>query len=215
MPGITVSAGYGAGGSVIAPMVAELLGLPLLDRAISSTVAGQLNVSVAEAEVGAPRRSLVERLLSFMTPLANDAVAAASDVDPLVLTDEGAAFREEAERIMRDAFSTGAVVLGRAGAAAFRDAPDILRVRLFGPVDARIEQAARLEHVDHDTARERMAQVDGARDQYVRRLYRISVDEPSVFILQLDSTALPVAACADLIVSAYRALLARPGSAGV
>ena len=42
MPGVTISAGYGAGGSVVAPHVARLLGLPLLDRAISSRVAAQL-----------------------------------------------------------------------------------------------------------------------------------------------------------------------------
>jgi hypothetical protein len=58
MPGVTISAGYGAGGSVVAPHVARLLDLPLLDRAISSRVAAQLHVSVQEAEGGAVRRSL-------------------------------------------------------------------------------------------------------------------------------------------------------------
>ena len=47
---------------------------------------------------------------------------------------------------------------------------------------------------------------DQARDQYVRRLYRISVDDPEVFQLQIDSTAIPLEACADIIVAAYRAL---------
>src|ERR1700722_3102332 len=103
MPGVTISAGYGAGGSVVAPAVAERLGVQLLDRAISSAVAAQLNVSQAEAEAGTPHRSLVERLLSFMSPLATDALAT-NDLDPLTLTDEGAAFRKEAERIMRAAF---------------------------------------------------------------------------------------------------------------
>jgi hypothetical protein len=46
MPGVTISAGYGAGGSVVAPEVAGRLGLPLLDRAISSRIAAQLHVSV-------------------------------------------------------------------------------------------------------------------------------------------------------------------------
>jgi cytidylate kinase len=208
MPGVTISAGYGAGGSVVAPAVAERLGVQLLDRTISSAVAAQLDVSQAEAEAGTPRRSVVERLLSFMSPLASDALAT-NDLDPLTLTDEGAAFREEAERIMRVALASGAVILGRAGAAAFRDAPDVLRVRLFGPLQARIQQAAIVEQVDVEVARQRIANVDGARDQYVRRLYRISVDEPDVFHLQLDSTALPLPTCIDLIVSAYQGLLAR------
>jgi len=64
MPGVTISASYGAGGSVIAPAVAEQLNLPLLDRAISSLVAAQLHVSVQEAEGGEMRRSLVEKFLA-------------------------------------------------------------------------------------------------------------------------------------------------------
>src|ERR1700733_4143365 len=135
MPGVTISAGYGASGSSIAAMVADRLGLPLLDRAISVAVGAHLNVTGAEAEAGSPNRSFIERLLTFMSPLANDTLGA-PDLDgssPMPsLSDEGAAFREEAERIMRDAFERGVVVLGRAGAAAFRDRSDVLRVRLFG-----------------------------------------------------------------------------------
>jgi len=73
MPGVTISAGYGAGGSVIAPQVARLLGIPLLDRAISSYVAEQLHVSVPEAESGAIRRSPADRFLTILAPLAEGA----------------------------------------------------------------------------------------------------------------------------------------------
>lgn len=190
-------------------MVADRLGLPLLDRAISVAVATQLNVTVAEAEAGSPNRSFIERLLSFMSPLANDTLGS-PDLDGSTptptLNDEGAAFRDEAERIMRDAFERGAVVLGRAGAAAFRDRPDILRVRLFGAEAARIANGASHLGVDRATARRQLKEVDSARDQYVRRLYRISVDDPAVFTMQLDSTALSPEACAEIIVTGYRAL---------
>ena len=208
MPGVTISASYGAGGSLIAPMVAERLGVPLLDRAISGAVATQLNVSIKEAEAGAPNRSFVERLLTFMSPLASDTLGTPADMNATTgLSDEAALFRDEAERIMRAAFATGAVVLGRAGAAAFRDAPDILRVRLFGPVSARAERVRDGRHLDLAAAVKELKQVDSARNQYVNRLYRISVDDPTVFQLQLDSTALPLEACAELITIAYRALI--------
>ena len=45
MPGITISAGFGAGGSYVAPAVAEALGLQLLDRAISLRIATTMHVS--------------------------------------------------------------------------------------------------------------------------------------------------------------------------
>ncbi|HEX5288575.1 MAG TPA: cytidylate kinase-like family protein [Streptosporangiaceae bacterium] len=215
MPGVTISAGYGAGGSIVAPHVARLLELPLLDRAISARVAAQLHVSVQEAEGGAVRRSLTERFFSALAPLTADVLAVGTDAAPRDLAeppDEAAQFRAQAEAIMRAAMATGAVILGRAGAAAFRDEPGVLRVRLFGPADARIAQAIRLGDVDDEAARQRLAEVDRARAQYVRRLYRADIDDPDLFHVHLDSTVVPLDACAEVIAAAYRAV-ARSGAA--
>lgn len=212
MPGVTISAGYGAGGSVVAAQVAELLGIPLLDRAISSGVAAQLRVSVQEAEGGAVRRSLPDRFLGALAPLAAGVLAASASASPRDLTasaDEAAWFRERAEAVMRAALVSGAVILGRAGAAAFRGEPGVLRVRLFGPPEARIAQAARIESIDEPTARQRLPEVDRARAQYVRRLYRADIDDPDLFHLHIDSTAVPLETCAQLIAAAYRAGPAR------
>lgn len=206
MPGVTISAGYGAGGSIIAPAVAKLLGLPLLDRAISSRVAAQLQVSVREAEGGAVKRSGPGRFLSMLAPLASGVLGAGTDCAPpeaVALLDDAAAFREQAEAIMRTALATGAVILGRAGGTAFHAEPQVLRVRLFGPEQARIAQAARIEDVDAATARQRLPEVDRARAQYVWRLYNVDIDDPDLYHLQIDSTVVPLDACADLIASAY------------
>jgi cytidylate kinase len=215
MPGVTISAGYGAGGSLVAPQVAQRLGLPLLDRAISARVAAQLHVTVQEAEGGAVRRSLTERFFSSLAPLTADVLAVGTDShlrDAAEPPDEAAQFRQQAEAIMRAALTSGAVILGRAGAAAFRAEPGVLRVRLFGPADARVAQAIRHGDIDEGTARQRRAEVDRARAQYVRRLYRADIDDPDLFHLHIDSTALPLEACAELIAAAYRAL-PQPGPA--
>jgi cytidylate kinase len=207
MPGVTVSAGYGAGGSVIAPEVARQLGVPLIDRAISSHVAAQLQVSVQEAEGAMIRRPLVDRFFSVLSPLAGGVLGAGTDGTPhdvIPPPNEAAFFREQAEAIMREALASGAVILGRAGGAAFSKEPGVLRVRLFGPPEARIAQAARIENVDMRTARQRLPQVDRARAQYVRRLYCVSIDDPELYHLQIDSTAMPLDACASLIAAAYR-----------
>jgi Cytidylate kinase-like family len=209
MPGVTISAGYGAGGSVIAPEVARLLGIPLLDRTISSHVAERLHVSVPEAESGAIRRSLGDRFLAILAPLAEGVRTAGSDANLLWTAsapDEAPLFREQAEAVMRGALASGAVILGRAGAAAFRGEASVLRVRLFGPADARIAQATKIEGIDEHAARRRLPEVDGARAQYVRRLYGADIDDPALYHFQLDSTALPPDACAALLVAAYRAL---------
>lgn len=208
MPGVTISAGYGAGGSVVAPAVAKRLGYRLLDRAISSQVAEQLHVSVEEATSGVISRSLVERFVGVLAPLAGGVIGLGEDPAqsaPLPV-DDAAEFRRLADAIMRDALDDGAVILGRAGAAALRERSDVLRVRLFGPEQARIEQGAALEGIDPDTAAARLPEVDGARAQYVRRLYGCDIDDPALYHLHIDSTRLPLDGCVDLIAAAFRVL---------
>jgi cytidylate kinase len=209
MRGVTISGQYGAGGSVVAPEVAKQLSLPLLDRAISSDVAAKLHVSLHEAEGAELKRSLVGKFFSILTPLAGGALGAGTDAAPpdaVPAPDDAALFREQAEAIMANALTTGAVILGRAAAAAFRDEPNILRVRLFGPVEARIAQGARIENVSIESARRSQHEVDHARDHYVRHLYGLGIDDPSFYQLRIDATAVPFETCVELIVTAYRSL---------
>ena len=58
--------------------------------------------------------------------------------------------------------------------------------------------------MDEPTARRRLPEVDRARAQYVRRLYRADIDDPELFHLQIDSTVVPLEVCAGVIVTAYR-----------
>jgi cytidylate kinase len=207
MPGVTISAGYGAGGSIVAPRLAQRLGYPLLDRAISSHIAEQLRVTVEEAECGAINRSFAERFFGSLAPLAGGVIGLGTDGEPdaPLPLDDAAQFRELAEGIMFRALDDGAVILGRAGAAATQQRTDVLRVRLFGPDRARIQQGARVEGVDVETAAKRLPEVDHAREMYVHRLYGCHIDDPKLFHLHIDSTAVPLDVCVDLIDTAYNA----------
>ncbi len=63
---MAISASYGAGGSRIAPALAERLGVPFVDRAIPMAVAQELDISYDDAatldqQLG---RNWLERVLS-------------------------------------------------------------------------------------------------------------------------------------------------------
>jgi cytidylate kinase len=210
MPGVTVSASYGAGGSAIARRVAKRLGYPMLDRAISAQIADQLQVSVDEAASAHVKRSLAERFFAILTPLAGGVVGAeGSDALPVTDYGEAAVFRSRAEELMRSAVADGVVILGRAGAAALRDEPDVLRVRLFGPAERREARAARIEGVTPQEAARRRTTVDAARAEYVRRLYGCDIDDPVLYHLHVDSTVLSVDTCVNLISAAFEDVHAR------
>ncbi len=204
MPAITLTASYGAGGSVVAPLVATRLGWTLVDRALSSEVAASLQMSVADAERGGSQPSGLTRFLLSLTPFAPTGLLA----DDQDIADE-TAVRGETERRLKQAAQTGVVVLGRAGSCALLGEPEVLRVRLFGPPDARVAQGARLEGVDVQEARRRMPQVDDAREDYMRRLYGRGTDDPSLYHLHIDSTVVPLPGVAEIILTAFARLVAR------
>jgi cytidylate kinase len=207
MPAITISAAYGAGGSIIAPRVAQQLGFALLDRAISSRVADQLNVSLEEAEAGEKKRSFAERFFGVLAPMAGGVVGLdAEGLPDTISVNDAVEFRTRAEAIMRQALPNGAVILGRAGAAALREEPGVLRVRLFGPAEARARQATQIEDVELAVAQHRQPEVDRARAQYVDRLYGFDIDDARLYHLQLDSTAISIEVCVETITTAYAGL---------
>lgn len=189
---ITLSASYGTGGGRIGPDLAGLLDVPFLDRAIPTAVADHLPVSPDEvfAHDESPG-GLLARIRSSL------ALSPEHDEDY---------FRLETERVLREQAATGnAVVLGRAAAVVLRDDQRALHVRLDGPVDARIAQAMRLEHIDLAEAERRLKQNDKAREGYVRHFYGVDARQARLYHLVIDSTAIPPDVCVELIAVAARA----------
>ncbi len=200
---VTLSAPYGAGGSQVGPLVAERLGVPFLDRAVPTAVAERLAVPLERAlERDESIGSWFARSGLWLGHMGS-VLAAVPPPDDVGDEDR---FRREAEQVLREhAAGAGAVVLGRAGALVLRDVPGALHVRLQGAEEARVRQAMRLEGIDRATAARRREQVDNAREAYVRHFYRADPADPAHYHLVLDSTALPLSACAGLIVGAARA----------
>src|ERR1700736_1795029 len=146
-PVVTLSASFGAGGSIIGPRVAEHLGVPFLDRAIPVAVAEALAVPMADVVAHDERRTPgTGRLLASLARAAaapDTAFGSAPTAARASLGDQPEqAFRDQTERVIHQiAETTGGVILGRAAAIVLRDRPCMLHVRLDGPPEARIQRA--------------------------------------------------------------------------
>ena len=197
---IALSASYGAGGSVVGPELAERLGVPFVDRAIPTQVAEELDVPLTHAlEHDENVGSLLDRMLQHFAPLSG-AYASGTASEALIATD---VYKEATERVIcRHAAAGEGVILGRAGAVVLRNRPEVLRVRLDGPEEARVQQAMRIQGIDRETAEQRMGQTDRARDAYVRHFYGADLGDMSLFHMVLDSTRIALDVCVDLIASA-------------
>jgi cytidylate kinase len=200
---IALSASYGAGGSVVGPRLAERLDVPFVDRAIPTGVAEELEVPLDQAldrdeNVG----GLLDRMLGHFAPLSG-AYVSGDAANALI---GGDAYREATERVICQHAEAGkGVILGRACAFVLRDRPEVLRVRLDGSEEARLEQAMRIQGIDEETAKQQMRQTDRARDLYVKHFYGADPRDTSLFHLVVDSTAIGLDACVDLVAKAAQA----------
>ncbi|HEV7209551.1 MAG TPA: cytidylate kinase-like family protein [Mycobacteriales bacterium] len=205
---VTLSAAYGAGGSYVGPRLAEQLGLRFLDRAIPAAVAGQLGVELAEAVAHDGRSEHgFGRLLTAIGRVPSATLGGLTGfLPPDQLTDE-TVFAEHTARLLREvADDTGAVILGRAAAVVLAGRPQVLHVRMSGPPEARAKQASRLRGVDLDTTRTRLRDNDAAREAYVKNLYGRDPRDPALYHVVLDSTALTLDTCVNLLVTAARSI---------
>jgi cytidylate kinase len=195
---VTLSATYGAGGSVIGPLLARRLGLPFADRLIPPRDApmppsGE-GVNEEEREE-APRRSFFARLASLNVGLNLPAPRDPEDVRDHV--------RDRVEQSIHalDA-NGGAVLLGRAGQIVLARHPGAFHVRLDGPPERRARRGALWEGIDLETAHARLVETDEARARYTRRLYQHDPADPALYHMILDETVLGAEACVDLIATA-------------
>jgi hypothetical protein len=203
---VAISAAYGTRSGQIGPALADRLGAPFVDRAIAHRVARRLDVSIDAAVKNwepAPR-SFVERMVSAF--LGADTVAPVGPPPDIVTAED---FRRATERAVLEQAATGeGVILGRGCVAVLQQAPGVLRVRLTGPADRRLEQAIKASAQTESQARDTMNHLDRYHAEYLKQFYGVNIDDPTMYHLTIDATALDNDACVSLMVAAAHALSA-------
>ena len=207
---ITVSASYGAGGSVVAPALAGRLGLPFLQRVTTSeghpAEPGPCDEALTEEELKA---TPMHRLLASFT----QAMPVGPTQSPLSSHHQDQHLRNHGEAgIQRLLAGGGGVILGRAAAVVLGKNRGF-HVRLDGPAERRVAQGMTVEGISEEQARKRLRAADKARVAYVRRLYRTDPTDPALYHLVIDSTVIPLDTVIELIIMAARAHAAAPQEA--
>jgi cytidylate kinase len=202
---VTISATFGAGGSVVGPTVADRLGLPFVDRAIPFAVATEIGCTLDEALVHDDRAERgIGRILAGAARLPNVTLGG-MDIylpDRTLLPEEE--FVGRTERVL--AAITEGVVLGRAGAMVLADKPHTLHVRLDGSRRRRLAKVASSFGLGAREAERMLDDNDRARAAYVKHFYRVDPADPGLYHLVLDGARLPESVCADLVVAAAHAV---------
>ncbi len=201
---VTISASYGAGGSVVGPALAERLDVPFYDRLLHGPEthnAEHILERLSEEERRQRAPSTVASNLGHMSALFGFSTQAAADLDPRPR------IRQEVEaNVMRIALGPrGGVILGRSAAVVLGGKGLAFHVRLDGPAERRLAQGVRIESVSEDVARLHQADADRAWTTFTKRVFGRDPADPQLYHLIVDSTVLPLPACAALIADAATA----------
>ena len=205
---VTIAATYGAGGSMIGPAVAKRLKLPFVDRAIPVGLAEKIHEPlVAALTDDSESGSAVGRLLNSALNFSGLFVGIPVAVEELGVLPDVA---QTEVAICGLADGGGAVILGRAGVFVLQGRPHVLHVRLDGDVEARRRAAMAHEGLDYKTATRKQQQTDQARRAYIAHFYPRSGawEDARHYHLVLDSTAISIDACVEIITRAAQDLLA-------
>jgi cytidylate kinase len=91
------------------------------------------------------------------------------------------------------------VILGRAAAVITADEPGAFHVRLSGPLERRIAQGMVIAGTTLEAAKQHQVDTDRAWTRFVSTLFDRDPADPSLYHLVIDSTAIPLDDCVNLI----------------
>jgi cytidylate kinase len=203
---VTVSATYGAGGSVIAPRLAAVLGMAFKDRVISPPTAEALESLTDEERESTPPSRWLSALARVAAMVPASPIPLEGDADPVQ------DLRRRNEEYIGAALEGGPTLfLGRGAALALAKRASAFHIRLDGPADRRIARAMAIEHTSLEEATARCAATDRARDHFVRRLYNADPSVALHYHIVLDSTVLPTDGSIEVLATAVEQFWTRSG----
>jgi cytidylate kinase len=197
---VTISATYGAAGSVIAPALADRLGLPFFDRLLRdpATTAERLIERLSEEEGDdAPPGAVAT--LAHVTAGLGFPIPDTDDLNPRE------AMRARIEASVTRIAQSGGVILGRGAVVVLAGAPFAFHVRLDGPVERRIRHGMRIEAISEAEARQHQTVADREWSRFGQRVFKRDFSDPRLYHLVLDTTAFDVASAVEVLAVAAAA----------
>lgn len=194
-PVVTIGRQYGAGGLSVGRFVAERLGLPFYDRELLALAAKESGLSEAVFERHEEKPAETP---FFAQPWSVPYHTAARPLGQQV-------FFAQFEAIRSLAAKGGCVIVGRCADFVLDGRPNVLRVFLRAPLEARLDRIMAREGVDEAAARKRLRAAEKDRAAYYNYFTDRKWGDAATYDLCLNTGLFPSdEAVADLVAAAVR-----------
>ena len=214
-PVVTISRQHGSGGEQVAALVAERLGVPVLDQELRQQAAERAGVSERFVEQAERPTSFVARMLERLGSVGIMADGGTVETPAPVPVPTSERFRAVLDEVVREAAEDGAVIMGNAAHLTLRDRPGVLRVFVQAPIGARIARLVDAEAIAAAEARRQIEALDRERVRFYRDAYHVNWYDTRLYDCVVDTQLLGIHGAAEAILrTAERVCAARPGSGG-
>jgi cytidylate kinase len=196
-PVVTLFESYGSGASYIGPRVAQALGVPFHAQAFSSE-------EIENAEAERETEGLLSQVFSAMGgPYGGQYLGIEGESVARAQRDKYDLAIENTRMVVEDA-RQGGVIVGRNGALILADWPGALHVKLDGPLEQRIERAAKDSGIDIERAARRQQREDQVRADMSIEFYGWDPRGTERYDLVVNTGTMDLDTCVDIIVQAAR-----------
>ncbi len=190
---ITISREFGSGGRTVGRLAAEKLGIPCYDQELIAKIAGESGLSeeyIEERGEHVPRTSLFSALMA---------------VDPSYggFSVQDVLWQAQRKVILDLADKGPCVIVGRCGDYILREKHNLLKVFIHAPKEFRCERIVSVYGERTESPLKRVEEKDRRRRAYYRLCTDMEWGDPHNYHLTLNSAALGLEKCAELICAAY------------
>ena len=214
MPVITLSRQLGSGADELANRLCSDLNLVAFDKRLMARVASEIGVSEREivdySEDQYKLRSFFDALFRRARPVAEVTSwtgGGASGYERQVMSlDEAQAVSLICATITAAYERGNVLILGRGGQAILEGKPGVLHVRVVAPFEDRVARLQAEGGLTPAQARRVIMERDRATAEYLRTFHNIEVDDPTLYHLVVNTGALGLEGCVELIKATVQVL---------
>ena len=193
---VTIARQFGSLGRPIAMKMSEKLGIEFYDRDIVEEAAKKLNLPVSkinEIEESARKNTKTNSFRRMMYPLGTQT----DDMQNKLFEAQQNIIKFLAER-------ESCIIVGRCSDFILADEPNIIRIYIYAPYEARIRNCVEDLHMDEEEARRMIKSVDEARDNYHMHYTGYLPNDQRFKEIMIDSSMFGTEGTADYLVAAVK-----------
>jgi len=198
---ITINREAGTGGHEIAEKISEMLNIKLYDKTSLTPILEKFQLTPEEAEkIKATKSNWWAEFCRFYKQFGTTAAIAYESFE----VNSQQLYYAEAKVLRELAAKEPCIIVGRTAFHVFKDDPDAIRIFLIANMEHRVERMMKKRNLDEKEAREKIEELDKARENFTKTFADVSRYDARNYDLVINVTPFTTDQVAKFLVENLR-----------